>query len=251
MSGWLLLRLAGIVVGIATLLRLATQEGLVTYDPLFQAWMDELRSLLEIGVILDFVIQPVVHWLLDAARSIGFQVPTLHELWRPTFVLSWLMLGTISRHRPSLLMLIAATILSVVFAVLCGLLGTMMPAVFLFAFAPIFSVPSGGEDNAFQDPVVIALPLAPFVAFLCLGLTGLALRSVVPNADASLKFAIAATVPIAAGATLLLLFAAALSWRRGWRAVISHVSFNVGIDILGVMLGALFIASLAASPPIW
>ena len=37
MNSWLLVRIAGIVVGIATLLRVATNEGMVTYDPLFLA----------------------------------------------------------------------------------------------------------------------------------------------------------------------------------------------------------------------
>lgn len=55
MNGWLLVRVAGIVVGIATLLRVATSENLVTYEPLFQQWLDFVNDRIDWGFLTPFI----------------------------------------------------------------------------------------------------------------------------------------------------------------------------------------------------
>lgn len=95
---WVLVRIAGIIVGIATLLRLATTQGLVTYDPLFQEWMDRLQDLVELGFLTD-LIEPLLHRFIDWLRSFGWQLPDLNDNWRPVFILSSLYLGAEARQR--------------------------------------------------------------------------------------------------------------------------------------------------------
>lgn len=76
MNGWMLVRIAGVVVGIAPLLRVATNEKLVTYDPLFLAWMDWLSDIMELG-FLTKLIGPLLHSGIEWARSLGISVPAL------------------------------------------------------------------------------------------------------------------------------------------------------------------------------
>ncbi|MFN8947712.1 MAG: hypothetical protein ACK5YG_08385, partial [Alphaproteobacteria bacterium] len=95
---WVLVRIAGIIVGIATLLRLATTQGLVTYDPLFQEWMDRLQDIVELGFLTD-LIEPLLHRFIDWVRSFGWQLPDLNDNWRPVFILSSLYLGAEARQR--------------------------------------------------------------------------------------------------------------------------------------------------------
>jgi len=71
-------RILGIVVGIATLLRLATTQGLVTYDPLFQQWMDKLRDSVELGIPLD-KLKLLLDKGFDWVRSFGISVPELQD----------------------------------------------------------------------------------------------------------------------------------------------------------------------------
>lgn len=94
---WVLVRIAGIIVGIATLLRLATTQGLVTYDPLFQEWMDRLQDLVELGFLTD-LIEPLLHRFIDWMRSFGLHLPDLNDNWRPVFILSSLYLGAEARQ---------------------------------------------------------------------------------------------------------------------------------------------------------
>jgi hypothetical protein len=56
---------------------------------------------------------------------------------------------------------------------------------------------------------------------------------------------------IACGAAALTVRGVVDDWRNGWRVLCENGEFNIGLDIHGVMLGAFFLASLCASPPIW
>jgi len=66
--GWVLVRAFGIIVGIATLLRLATTEKLVTYEPLFQQWLEVLTEFVDHAFLIKF-IGPGLLLAIDYVRS--------------------------------------------------------------------------------------------------------------------------------------------------------------------------------------
>lgn len=235
MNGWLLVRIAGIVVGIATLLRVATNEGIVTYDPLFLAWMDRLRDIVELGFLTD-LIGPVLHWGIEQVRSLGISVPDLQDEWQPAFVLSTLMFAAVARHSRSGLLVAAAPVAALAFAFWSGLVGSLYPvgaaAGFVGTFFPLLL--PGARNLAFV--VVAAAASCLFVASL--GLAGL---------DASASAAAA----VAGGAVLILIAGIYERLAGGLRADFSNPYLNIGIDILFTMTSAFMIAVAASNPPIW
>jgi hypothetical protein len=289
MNGWLLVRVGGIVVGIATLLRVATNEGMVTYDPLFQAWMDQLRGLLELELVMDYVMQPILYWLLAEIRSLGIAVPDLQDDWRPALVLSTLMFGSISRNRPSKWPALVAPIGAVIVAVWSGLLGALSPvtgAICALVLGCVLAAASRHQTGLVQKVITRIVTIATLV-IIVLGITALvdvkdsvhlaawfaAIFAGVVGAFARpgkyvssvcvvvLACAIgvvldatvieAALAGISTAGCVLLVTGAVASWNGGWHEIATNTMTNAGIDILGVMLGALFLASLFANPPIW
>jgi hypothetical protein len=246
MNGWLLVRIAGIVVGIATLLRVATNEGMVTYDPLFLAWMDWLSDIVELG-FLTKLIGPFLHWGIDQVRSLGISVPDLQDEWRPAFILSMLMFGAISRHSRSHSWLLAAPIGALAIGVVTGLTGTILVPVVAFAIVTLLVAVA----PAFTITLAFAFTVAAVITCVLLAAVIPFLAAIDPAF--ALLFAdvnFMAFFPAFAG-IMLLLHGISQSRAEGWRAVLANRPFNVAIDILGVMLGALGLASLFANPPIW
>lgn len=242
-SVWTFVRIAGIIVGIATLLRVATNEQLVTYDPLFLAWMDWLSDIVELG-FLTKLIGPFLHGGIEWVRSFGISVPDLQDEWRPAFVLSTLMFAAIARHSRSGLLVVAAPVGALVIAVWSGLDGSLLPiAVATIAAAAAVTVVFAVAQIAVTGALV-ALVVVVFVATLVV-------VSVAALAYADANVVSAAAIVAEVGLALLFF---GIVWSRvsgGFRAQFANASFNSGIDILGVMLGALGVASLFANPPIW
>jgi hypothetical protein len=248
MNGWLLLRIAGIVVGIATLLRVATNEGIVTYDPLFLSWMDWLSDVVELGIPLDklqILLQLGIEWV----RSFGISVPDLQDEWRPAFVFSTLMFGAMARNSRSRGWLFAAPVGALVIAVWCGQTGSLAPvavaAAFTAAFAAAFAVTKAVAvavgEVAFAVAAAAVLAVAAAAAVLAVAVAAAAADLAV--AVGEVAFAVAAVTFLFAGIVE--------GWDGGLRGILANANFNIGIDILGVMLGALGLASLFANPPIW
>lgn len=120
---WMLVRIAGIIVATATMLRLALTEGLVTYDLIFQAWMDRLSDFIELGFFTD-LMEPLLLWAIDWVRSFGLSLPDLQPEWRPAFILSGLFLGALGRNGAGGSLSVAAGIMSALTgAVIGGLIG--------------------------------------------------------------------------------------------------------------------------------
>lgn len=134
MMGWVwgLFRLAGIIVGTATLLRLALTEGLVTYEPIFQAWMDRLRDIIELGFLTD-VIELALVAAFEWARGFGIPMPELQPEWRPTFILTALMFGAILRHTADAKMIFVWIPVVLIALAVAGLTGNVILG-FLIAF---------------------------------------------------------------------------------------------------------------------
>jgi len=99
MSGWLLVRIAAIVVGTFSLLRLATSAEVVSFTAAFQSWMDRLRDFVELGFLLDAIDALIVQPMLEVLRQYGLQIPQLQDHWKQVFVLAWLSVSSVSRVR--------------------------------------------------------------------------------------------------------------------------------------------------------
>jgi len=164
MNGLLLVRIAGIIVGIATLLRVATNEGIVTYDPLFLAWMDCLSDIVELG-FLTKLIGPFLHWGIDVVRGLGISVPDLQDEWRPAFVFSMLLFGAVARHSRGGWLLAVAPVGALAVAVWAGLSGSLAPVAFVAAAAVVVAVVAA----AVVAPVAVAVVAAAVVVYLFAG----------------------------------------------------------------------------------
>lgn len=258
MNGWLLVRIAGIVVGIATLLRVATTQGLVTYDPLFLAWMDWLSDIVELG-FLTKLIGPFLHWGIEQVRSLGINVPDLQDEWRPAWVLSMLIFAAIARHSRGGLLVVVVPFGALVVAVMCGMYGSFATAVVAFVGTTLivyFVSAANANSEIFNEAKseginigVHTLVATVLLAIMCVALVvvtqALATSPAIPISAADL----AVFVGILA---FLFLFSGAVHSRTpGWHAPFASANFNTGIDILFTMSSAFAIAVAVANPPIW
>jgi len=128
---WTLLRIAGIIVGVATLLRLATIGFGVQFNDVFQAFLDRMRALFELDAVVDviqaYIVDPALEWL----RSFNLAIPELAPHWRQIFALNWLMMVTTTRYwkkNPAVLS-VWACICALVAGVLIGLVSIAGAAV--------------------------------------------------------------------------------------------------------------------------
>lgn len=98
MSGWTILRICGIILGTAALLRLATVGLGIEYKLYFQQFLEQLKGIIDLGFLVDPIEKFIVHPSLDWLRSLGLTIPPLQEHWRSAFVLLWLLHGSIARN---------------------------------------------------------------------------------------------------------------------------------------------------------
>lgn len=247
MNGWLLIRIAGIAVGVATLLRVATNEKLVTYHPLFLAWMDWLSDIVELG-FLTKLIGPLLYWGIEQVRSLGISVPDLQDEWRPAFVLSTLLFAAIARHSGSGLLVAAAPVGALVIAVWSGLEGTFVPVAVVTVTVAI----AAAVAVATVAGLALAFALALALAFAAIAFADFAVVGVVAaGATKAIVFAAFAVAGVVAAGVLFLFKGIVEGWAGGLRAILANLNFNIGIDILFTMAIAFVIAVAAAKPPIW
>ena len=241
MFSWTL-RIAGWCVGIYALLKLATVTGAVTYTTVFQAWLDQLRDFLDLGIILKPLTQAVILPALDLIRSFGCTIPPLQDHWQQVFVLTWLLSAAWARN----LSVGVSTPVAWLVAFLCTLpfcvaAGTMpvgshvvlgWPIAGIFVFFAILFVLRGDWRGALTLAAVAAagyfsgttgegtLPLVWLAGFVGgLGLTALALG--------------------------LLFGKGTLSQR------LQDPGAATGLDITAAMLGAFGLATAFADPPLF
>jgi hypothetical protein len=284
---WVLVRIAGIIVGIATLLRLATTQGLVTYDPLFQEWMDRLQDIVELGFLSD-LIEPLLHRFIDWMRSFGWQLPDLNENWRPVFVLCSLYFGAIGRNgwfQHAWLGVFSSAVIALGGATLAGLASGSL---FIFGFLTAQKIYQLIEDLRLLDKKLLALidgvasisalsiaavfPELWMLSFIAIAFRGYdAVTAFGKSISMALRQALSAGIIAAAilipGITAQALLAGVVLLvviECGWHLAVSlqqyeeredviviPQNFWIATDILFALFGALFIASIFASPPIW
>jgi hypothetical protein len=230
MNGWLLVRIAGIVVGIATLLRVATNEGLVNYDPLFQQWLEIVNERIDWGFLTPF-IGPFLKECIEFVRSFGISVPDLQDEWRPAWVLSILIFGAAARHSGGWWFYLAAITGALVVAFWSGLIGELTP----IAIATLF----------------FAQKLANFFVRLAVFFVAALVAGLIAGDDDYAAVAIATVIAFVTAIAVLNVNAGiAESAREGWRAVLANAKVNTGIDVLFTMAMAFVIAVAVANPPI-
>jgi hypothetical protein len=291
---WVLVRIAGIIVGIATLLRLATTQGLVTYDPLFQEWMDRLRDVIELSFLTD-LIEPLLIRTVEWLRSFGVALPELNEAWRPVFIFGALYCGAYARNYPNWhrsFLVPAAFGFSFIGALVAGLSNELgIVAGVLVAYSLLMFL----DDllDLTENEIVVAyigltivfrlssavmltiaavipglelLVLVPIGLYLFLAYVTTNLSSTVVALSQAVLIAFAAFAFFEVPDALLLLGVAgfilldgidslrigiARSWPDGLSSVADDPMTKHGLDLLSVLLGSLFVASLFADPPIW
>lgn len=121
-SLWALARIVGIAVGVATLLRLASIGFNVEYNDLFKAFQDRMAAFFELGGIIDFIEEWIVHPTLHFLRDLNLPIPPLQDHWRQVFALTWLLLAAVARNYPGNIVgqLLWAAVCALVTAVAVG-----------------------------------------------------------------------------------------------------------------------------------
>lgn len=236
-SVWGLVRIAGIIVGTATLLRLALMEGLVTYEPIFQAWMDRLRDIIELGFLTD-VIERGLLAAFERVRGFGIPVPELQPEWRPTFILTALLIGAIVRHTPTALSIFLSSFGVLTALTVAGLTGNVLFSfliICVWAYIPDLIL----FDRNFDWEEDVIRPILTLGALAVLGIFG---------RDFSDRFGIFLVFSVVASFGIVFIVGS-VRWRTC--SLISNQKFNTGIDILGTMGLALGLAAIFADPPIW
>ena len=139
MSGWVLVRLMGIALGIVTLLGFASGYLGVEFKPYFKNVLDWLEKHL-----VDFIVRPEeVEWALDYMRQHFAWVPKPDAHWKPIYTLSALFMLSMARHG------------RLWYLVPIALACSLVPAVFAGTM-PVGSV------------AVVFWPLAGFIAFVAI-----------------------------------------------------------------------------------
>lgn len=271
-SWWVVLRIAGIVIGIAALLRLATDTGVVEYNVLFQAWMDGLRGILELGYLIDLlefsIVQPFLAWL----RNLGLDVPPLQSHWQSIWVLVWLVLGATSRHILSgggtaikFGVVLFAAVCALISAVLAGIVqpgqvgsnfSIMFSAITGFTlFTAFYLIYYGSQENIQFDAWNFSMFAILFIVLILSILVSIGLLKINtgPN-DVSLTIFILAFYGILWGAILVIIYSLVVfiaEYITSLRKDISRIKlftakFNTAIDIVAIMLSAFGISYFAA-----
>ncbi|MFN9780103.1 MAG: hypothetical protein ACK55V_09365 [Alphaproteobacteria bacterium] len=245
------LRIAGWIIGIYALLKLATVTGTVTYTKVFQAWLDQLRDYLDLGFILKPLKQAVILPALDFIRSFDIPIPPLQDHWQQVFVLTWLLSAAMARHLSSFGV---STSVSTPVALLTGFLCTLpfciatgtvpvgswavlfWPAAGFIAFGAVLALLRGDGRRVLQGT---ALAAALAAAGFFFGTTGegmwalLVLAAIVGYFGLGFLF-------------LGLRDAEGNIWQR-----LQHPSAAVGLDVTAAMLGAFGLATVFADPPLF
>jgi hypothetical protein len=100
MFSWAI-RIVAYVLAAAALIRLIMTTETFKFDPIFVASLNNLRDILELGLLFDKILVPLVHLGLDQIREVlrgyDLQLPELQPHWQQLFVLMWLHVAATAR----------------------------------------------------------------------------------------------------------------------------------------------------------
>lgn len=254
---WFAVRVIGIAVGVASLLRLATLTGVVEFQPWFQSWMDWLREFVELGFLVDVVEKLIVQPALEGIRSTGLQLPNLQPHWQPIFVLSWLLAGAAIKSEPAPAS--GSTAFAFFVGFVCALLGAIGAGLsppgslavlvwWLFGMGLL-----GGIDNVIAGKAKF-WNTAGELATIAIGAIMFA------SISANLTTSPDAEVWKPLWIVVVAAFVAFIGFTGLWGGLTSPGSIrqrlrspdvDAGLTILGTMGGALGVALVMADPPLW
>lgn len=243
---WLLARVAGWLVGIYALLKLAVATGAVTYTQMFQAWMHSLRDIADLGFLLTPLKMAVILPALDFIRSFNIPIPPLQDHWQQVFLLVWLFAAAVARNKfwdvPTPAALLAAFCCTLPFCVAAGTMPLSSYAVFTWPAAGFvtfqcFGYLLGGQREfaLYGFPVVLF-----FVAFAFL-----------PGTDREGMGQLVVLAAFVCGVGALLLVSGLIASNGTFWQRLEHKFTATGLDITAVMLGAFGLATACADPPLF
>jgi hypothetical protein len=263
MFSWTL-RIAGWIVGIYALLKLASATGTVTYTKVFQAWMNSLRDIVDLGFLLTPLKMAVILPALDFIRSFDIPIPPLQDHWQQVFVLTWLLSAAwtrnLSESNSTPVALVAAFFITLPFCVAAGTMPVDSAAILAWPFAGFLAfltvlVLLGNEStqripilvyNARGKLVTIVHQLKwPLFASFTAAFTA-AGYFFGTNQDLPQLVLLAGFV----GLIGLLLLTAGMFMRIYLRRA-QNPEFGTGLDITATMLGAFGLATVFADPPLF
>jgi hypothetical protein len=240
------LRIAGWIVGIYALLKLATAAGDVTYTMVFQAWMDSLRNVVDLGFLLTPLKVAIILPVMEMIRSFGWQIPTLQDHWQQVFVLTWLLSAALARNDS---------------------LGISTPVAIVAAFIATLAFCVAAGTTPVGSNAVITWPVAGTIAYLTivallnrswlLALLGLALAAFLAalgyffgtTGEGALSLVTLAVVVGLSGLWFVVIGLLATKGRIRQR--LQHPLAKTGLDITAVMLFAFSLATVFADPPLF
>jgi len=256
---WFAARVVGVTLGILTLLKLATIGFGIEYKQFFQAFLDRLRDFIDLSPLLDpieeYALRPLFNWL----RGIGWSIPELANHWRYVFTLNSLLMLAMAR-RFSGNMFSAA----VVWAFVCALVsaaatGTMPLSSRAVFYWPILSVlafmalPEAVRRRPGPWALLFGLLFAAYL-FLVGYMATVPVKSVfglaVPSPTLfllAITVAFFGAIALLMGLVLLPILSASIGDIPGAPPRVSPLDNAVtamGLDVLGVMGGALTIGYL-------
>jgi hypothetical protein len=252
MFSWTL-RIAGWIIGIYAMLKLAAATGTVTYTTVFQAWLDQLRDILDLGFILKPLAQAVILPALDFIRSFDIPIPPLQDHWQQVFVLTWLLTGASARNLfgsvPTPVALGLAFICTLPFCVATGALTSDSWAVVGLAFASF--VTSAAILNLLR-PNGLSVSRNAFVT----GFLGVYAAAIVAyglssgTTDGGTPVLVWVAVMVVGQGLLALVLGLRVAEGTLWQRLQSPFA-ALGLDITAAMLGAFGLATAFADPPLF
>lgn len=240
------LRIAGWIIGIYALLKLAAATGTVTYTKVFQAWMDQLRDFLDLGFILKPLTQAVILPTLDFIRSFDIPIPALQDHWQQVFVLTWLLSAAWARNLsgsvPTFVALVAAFVGTLPFCVAAGTMpvGSLAVAVWPIAGYSAFCAILFVLHRHWWGALKFAASAAAIAA------AGYFFGTSGEGTDQLVLLAVTVGALGLMGLVLGLRKAEGTLWQR-----LQDPEAAMGLDITAAMLGAFGLATAFADPPLF
>jgi hypothetical protein len=258
------LRIAGWLVGIYALLKLATATGAVTYTQVFQAWMDSLRDIVDLGFLLTPLKVAVILPALDFIRTFDIPIPPLQDHWQQVFLLMWLLSAAwarnLSESSSTPVALLAAFFITLPFCVAAGTMPLDSAAILAWPFAGFLAFLTVlvllGNQSTQRIPVLVYNVRGKLVTIIHPLKWPLFASFTAAFTAAGYVFGTNQELPQLVllsgfiGLIGLLLLAAGIFMRIYLRPA-QNPELGTGLDITAVMLGAFGLATVFADPPLF
>ena len=265
MPSWTVRVIAYLFAAVA-LIGLLIRTETVTFQPVFIAFLDQLKGVVDLGIPLDLLQRILIDPVMNAIRDFGWHLPELNAHWQQLFVLAWLQAVAMARNNWSSMTmgwsgslkcifstdpgvgrlgemslgwrLVIAFVATLPACVIAGLMPLGFSAVFISLGGVVFALPALfalGERRWRRAGILLA-----FFAVWC------AIHLTTATAD---KFAVAlmaCLIAVGAGSGLLLSLTAAGTWQQR----LSLPRTLTYADILAAF-GIAFAAVVFLSDPPW